>query len=550
MRPFEDFGELRGLLDALCEEAITPEQMRRLEELVLGHPEAEAYYLQYMGQYAELARHFVDLPGLEEPSDTAPPAGRGRTAPPPAPRVRRRTWVAFGGGLGLAGLAAGLLLALLLPRPRSQDVVPPAAPAEERLENSVAVLLQAPDAVWGECEVPTRPGSPLPPGRLTLKSGFARIEFYSGATVILEGPADFRLISPREAYCAGGKLRATVPHQAEGFTVRSPKLDLVDRGTEFGLEVGADSKTEVHVFQGKVEVYDAGADRQAAAQNELTTGRGLRLDGPGRLSPIRPDQAAFPTARDLVRREEDDARRRQAAWVAACAAVRQDPSLVVAYFFEGEQPWSRTLTDRAGAGGEGHDGVIVGCSWDTGRWPGKQALEFRQVSDRVRFQVPGELDALTLVAWVRVDSLPNRFNSLMMTEGWEEAAPHWHISSDGKVELGVQGHNRKGWVHYISPPVLTPDRLGQWVQLAVVYDRAGGQVTHYVDGRPVDQQPLKLDIALRIGNADLGNWDIGSRPHTSPIRYFSGCMDEFLLFSRPLGAAEIERLYAEGRPPS
>ena len=41
-RPF-DPEELRALLDALCEETISPEQVRRLEELVLGHPEAEAF---------------------------------------------------------------------------------------------------------------------------------------------------------------------------------------------------------------------------------------------------------------------------------------------------------------------------------------------------------------------------------------------------------------------------------------------------------------------------------------------------------------------------
>ena len=90
-----------------------------------------------------------------------------------------------------------------------------------------------------------------------LKSGFAQIDFYSGATVILEGPAEFRLISRTEAYCTRGKLRATVPAQAQGFTIGSPKLDLIDRGTEFGLDVG--EKTQVHVFQGKVDVYGPNA---------------------------------------------------------------------------------------------------------------------------------------------------------------------------------------------------------------------------------------------------------------------------------------------------
>ena len=34
-------AELRALLDALCEESITPEQLRRFKELVLAHPEAD-----------------------------------------------------------------------------------------------------------------------------------------------------------------------------------------------------------------------------------------------------------------------------------------------------------------------------------------------------------------------------------------------------------------------------------------------------------------------------------------------------------------------------
>ena len=56
----------------------------------------------------------------------------------------------------------------------------------------------------------------------------------------------------------------------------------------------------------------------------------------------------------------------------------------------------------------------MGCSWATGRWPDKQGLEFRQVSDRVRLHIPGEFEAMTLMAWVRVDALPNKFNSLLM----------------------------------------------------------------------------------------------------------------------------------------
>src|SRR5262249_20723439 len=161
-------------------------------------------------------------------------------------------------------------------------------------------------------------------------------------------------------------------------------------------------------------------------------------------------------------------------------ALRQDPDLVVYYPFQSAGPWARTLPDEAG-GRPSHDGAIVGCSWVLGRWPGKQGLEFKRGSDRVRFHAPGEVDALTLMAWVRVDALPNRFNSLMMTDGWYEGAPHWHVGNGGKIELGVQGGRGRGGAHYLTPPVFKGDRLGRWTHLAVVYDRTGGHVTHYVD---------------------------------------------------------------------
>jgi ferric-dicitrate binding protein FerR (iron transport regulator) len=553
--PFPHFAELRALLDALSEESITAEQLRRVEELVLAHPEAEAYYVQYMSLYADLSRHFSVLPVLGEESV------RNRVGAIPNPQSRRRgekeprsAPSRFRLSLSrrflvpLLGLAAGLLLVVALwPKPRGGSM--PDEPAAEPTDNTVAVLLQAPGAVWEEGGPAPRAGAPLPPGRLRLRSGLAHIEFYSGATVILEGPADLELISATAAFCARGKLRATVPPQAQGFTITTPKLDLVDRGTEFGLQVGAGDQTEVHVFRGKVELYNAGANRQAAAATELTMGQGVRLDGPGRIHAIKSDPDAFRTAQDLEARFAEAIRRQQRAWLAGSKILRRDPRLLVHYMFQAEPLGSRTLLDQADGGGQPHEGVVVGCRWGVGRWPGKKGLEFRQVSDRVRFHVPGELDSLTLSAWVRVDALPNRFNSLMMTTGWEEGAPHWHIHGDGKLELGVQGPKKKGGVHYFSSPVLTAERLGQWTHLALVYDRDAGQVTHYVDGQPVTQEGIKLDITLRLGDLELGNWNIGSHRNKSPIRYFRGCIDEFLLFGRALSADEIERLYTQGRPP-
>jgi hypothetical protein len=54
-------------------------------------------------------------------------------------------------------------------------------------------------------------------------------------------------------------------------------------------------------------------------------------------------------------------------------------------------------------------------------------------------------------------------------------------------------------------------------------------------------------VPLRLGNAEIGNWNISAYHNRQPIRSLSGCVDEFLLFSRALRDQEIEQLYTHGR---
>src|SRR5262249_39714564 len=140
---------------------------------------------------------------------------------------------------------------------------------------------------------------------------------------------------------------------------------------------------------------------------------------------------------------------------------------------------------------------------------------------------------------------------LMMSDGWGEGGLHWQIGEDGKLILGVRGPAAgKLNGHYHAPGVFTAERLKRWTQLATVYDRAKGLVTHYVDGQPVSAVAITVEAPLRVGAAELGNRNVASFSGKQPVRYFSGCMDEFLLFSRALTAQEVERFYAQSRPPA
>src|SRR5262249_6431933 len=206
MTPIER-DELKALLDALAEEMITPEQVSRLEALVLAHPEAEAQYVQYMSMVADLNWHFSAPAGAKQSLRERVSSSRPPVVPAATPEARRawvRPWM-----IGVAALAGCVLVAIglwprpiILPSPSRPDAPP------ERTDDSGAVLTQTDHAVWEDASMPARLG-PLPPGKLALKSGYAHLEFYNGATVILEGPAELRLISRTEAFCDRGKLRAT-----------------------------------------------------------------------------------------------------------------------------------------------------------------------------------------------------------------------------------------------------------------------------------------------------------------------------------------------------
>jgi streptogramin lyase/ferric-dicitrate binding protein FerR (iron transport regulator) len=142
----------------------------------------------------------------------------------------------------------------------------------------VARLTRSAGATWAQQDVPVE-GTDLKAGQeLSLEQGVAEITFTTGVKVILEGPAEFELgtqskiENPKSKIANScsltlGKLFASVPTQAHGFTVQTPTLQIVDLGTEFGVQVRTESDpivggsavptTEVVVVQGEVQILRA-----------------------------------------------------------------------------------------------------------------------------------------------------------------------------------------------------------------------------------------------------------------------------------------------------
>lgn len=120
-------------------------------------------------------------------------------------------------------------------------------------KDELAVLSHVIDARW-QGELPLSTGDQLGKGRIHLLSGVARLDFANGVRVTLEGPADFELIAAGETRLHSGNLAAHVPLEGIGFLVHTKQAEVVDLGTTFGVSVDANGKTDVAVFEGKVEV--------------------------------------------------------------------------------------------------------------------------------------------------------------------------------------------------------------------------------------------------------------------------------------------------------
>ncbi|MCB1076585.1 MAG: hypothetical protein KDM64_02050 [Verrucomicrobiae bacterium] len=504
--------------------------LRELNNLLNGDPEACECYLDLVELHAVLMHDQAGDAQVPRPAEVLPFSQSGELSRKPRSMNRRpgRFWVAT------AAAAAALManLAVFWWQTGSGEQSGGLA-----ADDGVAVLSRTVDPEWPDEVSPRGEGDAVPAGRFEIRSGLAQLEFFSGATVIVEGPAVLDLESAWRMACQSGRLRAFVPEPAQGFTIVTPDYQAVDLGTEFALSVGSDGRSEVHVVDGEIRLDDAAGK----PLRHLTAGAALQ-SAEGNLTAIESRGDAFVDRQQLMNLAQNDWGSRYAGWLRESVRLRADPAVIAYFDFEGQHPWDRALENRT-PGGSG-SGAIIGAQWTQGRWPGKGSLEFKRITDRVRLKVPGEFESLTLAAWVRIEGFDRWLSSLMLTDGWEEGEIHWQISDKGELVVGVSGGQNS-----FSVPVIHPRDLGRWMHLAVVVDGSGekGKITHYVDGEVIESpEASKPFPPLRIGDAEIGNWQSEGRDNS--IRSLNGRIDEFVILGRVMSGEEIRAMCEAGRP--
>ncbi|MGI9473339.1 MAG: LamG-like jellyroll fold domain-containing protein [Rubripirellula sp.] len=431
---------------------------------------------------------------------------------------------------------------------------------DERTIAGHASLRRTLDLKWSVGEKPYREGDVLPAGFLNIAEGVAEIDFFCGATLIVEGPATLDLESDWSVRLISGRLRANVPPAARGFVVRAAESEIVDLGTEFAVDVGLEH-AQVEVIDGEIKLVGGQHDG-----SHLLTGERRTLTG---SEAEEPDFANLSTIGQLQRRRSTAMSNRFEEWKEYSSVLRDDDRLI-AYYPIAEGQRQRRVSNAA-ASGASRDGSLVGLVGSVAGRFGRQSsgLEFDRAGSRVRVRIDGEFNAYTFACWVRIDSLDRRYNSLFMGDGYENGEPHWQIRDDGKLMFSVmvddtkevmnfnefdEGSVKGAGLHkvYYSEPIWDVSKSGQWIHLAAVYDPANRSITQYANGKQVGQEEIKDKFfidQLRIGPAEIGNW--GQPFRETPwfaVRNLNGVIDEMAIFGSALDAEEIESMFQQGKP--
>jgi hypothetical protein len=424
-----------------------------------------------------------------------------------------------------------------------------------RTSNSVVgVLAETIDAQWRDNAAPMGVGQDLRAGVLSLQRGLAHVRFDSGASVILEGPAQVELLSGNSMSLRQGKIVATVGRDAIGFVVNTPQGKILDLGTEFGIQVDPVGQSQVHVFQGEVILYPTNQD----GRMKVSEGDAKSVDQSGKVVDIPLQTAAFVRQDEMSSKLLAQTGNSYYRWKAWVFDIHRDPSLVAHYFYakDNTRPESLLNAVAAAKGPAGHFGGQgrTAPTWVTGRWPEKSAVRFERGKNQAI--IIGADPTLSVNGPVTVSTWVYYPNKTQMGGHLISCRQDYHVNFqfsmfDEHYKYEYQRNqfeflrfNQKDSGCYSQEFIQKPQT---WYHFVMTYDM--GTVCFYVNGKLFESKPYISRSDAKETEIIIGalKWD---NRYVLPEGDFDGIIDDLMIFNRSLGGDEIQKIYEAGLPAS
>ncbi len=143
----------------------------------------------------------------------------------------------------------------------------------------VATLSDSINAKWADIDASMQKGTRLTKNsnKLMLREGLVELSFDNHAKTVIEAPAEFQILADDRIGLNYGKVYATVPKEAIGFSVYTPTARIIDLGTEFGVQAEADGDTQLYVLKGKTSLI--AGDESHRTSIEVTENTAKRVSG-------------------------------------------------------------------------------------------------------------------------------------------------------------------------------------------------------------------------------------------------------------------------------
>lgn len=251
------------LVQQVLDGEITAEQFDAFQQRLRTEPELGDLYQGYALLHHTLSEEFEG--GFPVSDNSAPATG--------------------GSGRFLLLLAAGALLAAAALLIWFKPWEPHDAGADP------AVLTFSLDAVWNLDGSSRNLGGATGVGNgttLRLEQGRAAVSLEPSVSALIEGPAVLRFLSKDSMHLESGVGFFRRGGSGGALTVSTPRITVVDEGTEFGLEAPGNGLDELHVTEGRVEVRP-----KSGGSAFLAGGDAVRLNASGTLEPMVSDGRTF-----------------------------------------------------------------------------------------------------------------------------------------------------------------------------------------------------------------------------------------------------------------